>query len=68
MKLRYLHERNGTYQYRRAIPESLRHAFGKREIKRSLKTDQYDLAAIEYAGMHRIVERQFQAARHGASV
>jgi len=53
---------NGTYRYRRGVPEELRDALGVREIKKSLGKD-LTKAMQRYAEVHREAEKALEAAR-----
>lgn len=58
------HLPNGTYQYRRVIPEHLRGILGKREIKQSFGKD-FAAAMKLYAEYHKRAEEALEKAKLG---
>jgi hypothetical protein len=65
IKMNYLHRDRKTqnYVYRRAVPDDLREALGRREINRSLGTKDQALALQLHQKVHREVEQLLLAAR-----
>jgi integrase len=63
-----LHLRGNTYYFRAKIPAELRTHYGKREIKHSLKTKDYQLAR-RMVRQHSVrVDEEFNALRHSLGI
>ncbi len=55
--------KGGTYYFRRAVPEDIRGALGKREIVRSLRTKELKEARTKAKQVGLEVDQQFDLAR-----
>lgn len=62
---KYLQIRNGTYVYRRAIPQRWHKLAGKREFKESLRTQDHDTAMVRYLAAHERAEVLFRDLQNG---
>lgn len=60
----FRHPDSGIYYLRRRVPNDLRQALGKSEIRRSLQTRDYRLAKAAFASAYAESEKLFQDARH----
>lgn len=69
METPYLKQsKRGQFSYRRAVPDPLRAAVGKREIKISLKTADTKTARVRWAQAHSEAEQILAAAKSGANL
>lgn len=59
----FKHQKTGVYYFRKAVPDDLRAAVGKREEKRTLRTKDPIEARQRHAEVAAVVERKWQALR-----
>ncbi|SDR08945.1 hypothetical protein SAMN05519103_00696 [Rhizobiales bacterium GAS113] len=62
----FKHPETGVYYFRKAVPDHLREALGKREEKRSLRTKEPAEARRKFAAVASEVERQCATLRSDA--
>jgi len=62
---KYLFERNGTFIYRRGIPNHLHNLAARSEFKESLRTTDPSVAIIRYSEIHSKYEAIFDQLRNG---